>query len=503
MWCIKKISSPSILREKINSRAFSGFKHSPYVLMLFLILLLTGCASVRERAAFRELREYPAASQLSPVSQSPGTDIPYENPSSLEEMLIYAALNNPELRAAFEEWKASLEKVPQLRSLPDPKLQYGYFIRKVETRVGAQRQKFGISQSLPFPSKLHLKADAALEEAEKKRQNFELLKLNLLTSVKKNYMEYYYITQAIKITGENIQLLKQMEGVAQTAYKVGKAPFSSVIKAQLELGKLENRIQSLKDMKRPQEAKINALLSRSTLEPLPMPKLPVDVLSEISPNKSSRLLLDHNPELRILELEIARNKTLVSLAKKNHLPDISVGLDYIDTDDAMMSDVTDSGKNPILAMVSISIPLWFHKYKAGVREAEANYQASLDKRKNRENQLVAELDMAHFAARDADRKINLYKNTLIPKAREALEVARKAFTTGKGDFLELVDSERALLEFDLNLERARTDKGKYLAEIEKLTGKNLSSHDFNKNKKEFAPFSNNESNQKNNKKQEV
>ncbi|MHC4153562.1 MAG: TolC family protein, partial [Planctomycetota bacterium] len=71
-------------------------------------------------------------------------------PVTLQDYLRLAALNNAGLKAAFEEWKAALEQVPQARSLPDPRFTYGYYIREVETRVGPQQNRLGIMQVFPW-----------------------------------------------------------------------------------------------------------------------------------------------------------------------------------------------------------------------------------------------------------------------------------------------------------------------------------------------------------------
>jgi outer membrane protein TolC len=98
----------------------------------------------------------------------------------LSNYLTEAAQNNPGLEAAFNQWKAALEKVPQIKALPDPRFSYSYFIEQVETRVGPQRQRVGISQVFPMFGKLKLRGGMAMDAAEAERQKYEQAKLNLL-----------------------------------------------------------------------------------------------------------------------------------------------------------------------------------------------------------------------------------------------------------------------------------------------------------------------------------
>ena len=97
--------------------------------------------------------------------------------AGLPELLRYAALNNPGLASAFSRWKAAVERVPQVKALPDPRFTYRYFIEEVETRVGSQRQSFGIAQTFPWFGKLSLRGDAASEAAKAEYQRYEAVKL--------------------------------------------------------------------------------------------------------------------------------------------------------------------------------------------------------------------------------------------------------------------------------------------------------------------------------------
>ena len=101
------------------------------------LALTAGCASVPERKAFEAVEKEESEERLTPARVPVPSRLPsITDASLLDDYLAYGALNNPELEAAFNRWKAALEAVPQARSLPDPKFNYGYFIREVETRVG-------------------------------------------------------------------------------------------------------------------------------------------------------------------------------------------------------------------------------------------------------------------------------------------------------------------------------------------------------------------------------
>ena len=190
----------------------------------------------------------------------------------LEDYLRYASLNNAELKAKFEQWKAALEQVPQAKALDDPKFTYGYFIKEVETRVGPQRQKFGIMQVFPWFGEIEARTDAASAKAKAARKGYEAAKLKLFWQVKDTFAEYAYLAEAIKITKQNFELLKYFEEVARTKYITATATHPDVIRAQVELAKLEDILESLEQLREPTVARLNAALNRPTTAELAWPK---------------------------------------------------------------------------------------------------------------------------------------------------------------------------------------------------------------------------------------
>ena len=437
-------------------------------------LMLGSCASLEEREAFEEL----AVARQEPYVSADGThqrhDLPpLDEDSTLSDYLAYAALNNPGLEAAFNRSKAALERIPQARSLPDPRFNYAYFIEEVETRIGPQRHKFGLAQMFPWFGKLELRGDVALEGANAERQRYEAAKLKLFYQVRRAYYEYYYLGRAIAITEENIQLLTYLEAVARTKYKAGAPTHAAVIRAQVELGKLEDQLRTLRDFVDPVVAELNAALNRPSDASLPLPKSIPEEKAVFTDEQLLSWLRERNPELKAIDSLAAKEKAAADLAKRDYFPDITVGVDYIETDSALMPDTRDSGKDPVVGMISINVPIWREKYRAAEREAEARYEASLRQRDDRENTLVARLEMVLYGFRDAERKIDLYRDTLIPKGEQSLKVTQQAYEAGRADFLDLIDAQRVLLDFKLSYERALADRAQRLAETEMLVGREI------------------------------
>lgn len=393
--------------------------------------------------------------------------------ATIQDYLRYAALNNAGLKAAFNRWKAALERIPQAKSLSDPRFNYAYFIEEVETRVGPQRQKFGLSQTFPWFGTLSLRADAATEAAAAMQALYEKEKLRLFVRVTAAYHEYWYLGREIAVTREHGRLVTDMERVARTRFKTGATPHSDVIQAQVELGKLDDRLHSLESLREPLVAGLNAAMSRPTDLTLPWPRSLAETTVHFSDEQAVQWLVDGNPDLLRLDHLTGQAEVGVGLAKRSAYPDITLGVDYLDTGDALNANVVDSGKDPVVAMVSLSLPLWYGKHRAATRESRWREAAAQADRVDTEKRLRADLTLALYHFKDADRKIKLYRDTLVPKAEQSVEVARQGFEAGKTSFLALVDAQRLLLEFQLAHERAQADRGTRLAEIEMLVGKEI------------------------------
>lgn len=404
---------------------------------------------------------------------NPGDPSLLDAESTLSDYLAHAALNNPGLKAAFNRWQAALERVPQMKALPDPRFTYSFYIREVETRVGSQRQAFSLSQTFPWFGTLGLQEEVARQSAEVERQRYESTRLRLFYTVKKAYFDYYYLARSISITNENVDLITYFEGVARKRYEAGDTPYAAVIRAQVELGKLEDRLLSQHDLRSPVAAELNAALNRPFDAPLPWPENIEEVVLPLQIEEIFVQLVENNPELKAIDSRTEQEKAFMGLAGKDFYPDITLGVTFIDTDEALMPGTIDSGRDPVISMLSLNLPIRYGKLRAARREATARHKAATQERRDKENTLIAGLKMAIYDFHDAERKIDLYRDTLIPKAEQSLNVTRQAFTAGTADFLDLIDTQRTLLEFELSYERALADHGRRAAEIEMLVGREI------------------------------
>lgn len=392
--------------------------------------------------------------------------------SVLEDYLIYAALNNPALEAQFARWKAALERIPQERSLPDPQFTFRYFV----VRMGAgadmeQRQGAAFSQMFPWWRKLELRGGRAADEARTEREKFEAERLKLVYRIQKDYYDYYYLARSIETTREVRRLVENLEAVIRARYRAAAAGQADLIRAQIELGKVDNDLQTLEDMRGSAVAKLNAAMNRPVEAGLPWPVRFAAPAAALDEGQLLAMLQRFNPQLRGLDAQVDRERKGIDLAAQEYYPDIMVGAEWMDM--TMIPGMGGSGEDGWALMATINLPIWWHKYAAGVREARLRHQAALRERREQSNALASDLKTALFELRNAKRKMDLYGQTLLPKAHEWVRAGEAAFRAGTMSFPDLIESVRIVLDFDLVRHRSLADYATRLAELEMLVSQPL------------------------------
>jgi len=389
----------------------------------------------------------------------------YNTPKTLGDYLTYASLNNAELKSKFEQWKASLEQIPQAKALPDPQFTYGKFIRQSDMQMN---QFIGIMQVFPWIGKIEAQTDAAAATAKSVRQIFEAARLKLNWQVKKEFYEFLYLKEAIDIAEQNLELIKNFEQVARTKYATAAAAHPDIIRAQIELATLDEIVISLSELKKPQIAKLNAILNRPADANLDWPQKPAYAKFEIGYPQLIDLLKAKNPEIAGLQWQIESAKNEIKLAKKRYYPDIGVGVEWT----AFDRSGGNSGRDAVALMFQMNIPLWRDSYKAGELQARMNERMLAHRKTDVQNNLAAQVASSLYDIEESQRKINLYGD-IVPKTEQLVNASQSAYRAGTIDFLSLIDSERMLLQYTLNYQRSLTDYQQKIAEMEMLVGTDL------------------------------
>lgn len=394
--------------------------------------------------------------------------------STPESFVRYALYHSPTVESAYQQWRAASERLPQVRSLPDPRMNIGFFLDEVETRVGPQQAKVGLQQTFPWIGKLQDREDAAAKGALAAWYQYQASQLVVVEQVMIALQNLVYLDHATAITKENYALLRSFEEVVRARYRVGAGSHPELIRVQVELGQLEDRVIGLETLRPSYVANLNSLLNRSPdSEILKGIELPNSRASE-SAEQISRLAHEWSPVLGAISQRVEQARIGTKVAQKEGYPDLTVGVEYIVTDEAANPSIAESGDDPIMLTFGINLPIWREKYDAGVRESIAMRLSMSRELDSSANQLSAQVYKAWFEHTDADRRVRLYEDSLIPKAQESLSASLGGFRTGDSGFLDLLDTQRTLLEFSISAERARADRGEALATLNRLVGRAVS-----------------------------
>ena len=417
-------------------------------------LVLAGCRGIPttgEKAARRQVEAVGA--DYRPQGQKPELPVLTAD-SSLSNFLAYAMLNQPSVEAAYYDWVASVERITQARSLPDPQFTFQMDIQNVVTSIMP-----GLMGTIPWPDKLRAGAQVASEESQAKYLTFQSAVLQSAFEVKRAYYQLYFLKEKIRVNRDTLQLLGDLERLARAQNEVGKVTLQDVLRAQIEQDRLRTEIANLEDSRSSLVAQFKGALGMRASEPTPpIPERFESTSLDLTSDKVFETALAQNQRLRAIEAEVRSAEASIMLARRSRLPDFSLGF------------MVDAKTSPTLYRLpggpgTLSLPIWRDKIAAQIAEAQAN-KSSAEARLSIE-QITLAVDFAEksYLYREASRNLVLLKEQLLPKAIQSLEVARSGYLGGQIDFFNLTDAERTLLGFKLDQVEASTQREVVLAEL--------------------------------------
>lgn len=395
-----------------------------------------------------------------------------EEPVGLEELEAELLENNPEIRVAGELAVAEKYRSGAVSGLADPTFTYGYFGESIQTRNGPQEQLFKLSQKLPLGGQLSLKGEMAEKRADSVRALSLAVTWRVLTELRLAYYDLWWVEQALSITSEEEEVLRNLEEIAQSKYATGKSSLQDLLKAQLARSRLEERRLLYKQRRLTLAALINRLLDRpvdSRIEPeIVIAAGPLDLSLEDLLEAAG----ESNPHLRAREHMTERARSGLTLARRGYIPDLILGAQYFQIGSGETSS-PDDGKDAWLVTAGINLPIWFWNRKAEVHEAGARILSAEEDYRRERAVIEFEVKDRYFRFMTTLEQVLLYKNNLLPQSRQAFEAARVDYETGRADFLNLLESERRLLEIRLGHLEVIAGTRKLLAELEAAVGKRI------------------------------
>lgn len=456
-----------LFKKHITARGAKSAMNFANALRYILIILLIISATTFEVLAQKmESSTDEKKTEKSVISQTPFKG--GQNP--LDQYLREAAQNNPGLKAQFQQYLSALQQIPQVNTLPDPELFFGYFISPIETRVGPQQARFGLTQMFPWFGTLGAKGEAASQMVKAKFEAFQVSRNQLFYQVHKQWYKLYQIDQSIQILQENIEILETFESLATQRYENNQVGQVDVLRVQIEKEDLKTRLELLNDNKTVAIQAFNELLNRSEENSIVIADTLKSQHLAMSKADIEQAVLHRNPNLAKIDFQASSARSSIKAARKEGLPKFGLGLDYVVTDERNMA-MPNNGQDAIMARVGIQIPLYRKKYQAKEQQARIELNAVQNRRSSVENHLQTKLEQALRNYKNAQRRIVLYKDVQIQRTRQAIDILTQQYATGHTDFEELLRLQRKQLDYELAQVKALVDQNSAVAQIEYLYGK--------------------------------
>ena len=387
---------------------------------------------------------------------------------TLDSYLEMAAKNNPGLQSKYKEFEAALQKIPQVNALPDPLFSFGYFISPVETRVGPQRAKFSLSQMFPWLGTLKAKGDAAALMAAAKYQSFLETRNKLYFDVAAAYYPLYELQQLQEIERKNIEILESYKSIATGKFENGAAPMVDVLRVDIMLKDAQTNIEILNEKEQALVSAFNNLLNRDENEDVVVTDTLLATAVAIEAAKDSLLL--RNPAINDLDLKKKASQANEIVAQKQGLPNIGVGLDYVIVGEPSGMSVNDAGKDVLMPMVSVSIPLFRKKYDAVKKEAQFMQESFKLQKENLLNSLSAEFDKTLFEISQQLKLLELYREQ-VTTTQQSLNLLLSSYGNSGKEFEEVLRMQQKLLQYEKLMAKAVAQYHTATARVDYITAK--------------------------------
>lgn len=385
---------------------------------------------------------------------------------SINDYYTIAAENNPELKAKYKEFEAAMQKIPQVSSLPDPNLSMGYFISPVETRLGPQNMRFSLTQMFPWFGTLKAQKNAATLMAESKYQAFLNAKNQLYSQVATAYYPLYELLKLKDIEQENIKILESYKNIANAKFENGKGSLVDVLRVDIMIKDAQTNLDILTKKEPALTSWLNSILNRKYNEKIVISK---DLQIMELPMEYRKDSITTNPILQELELKKQASEVAIEVARKQGLPKLGLGLDYVLVGKGM-NNFPDSGKDIIMPMVSVSLPIFRKKYNAATKEAKLMQESFSFQKEAYENKLNGTYYKLVFELEKERDLLKLYEGQVLTLSK-SLNLLFAYYSNANKDFEEVLRMQQELLKYQkMQLSSISTFYIK-LAELDYLTAK--------------------------------
>jgi len=370
----------------------------------------------------------------------------FSNAQELNVLIEQALKNNPAIQKFELQYNIASEKVNEVNTLPNTEFGVGYFVSEPETRTGAQRFRISVKQMLPWFGTITSRESYVSSMAKVKYEDIVIAKRKLITSVSQSYYNLYANKAKQNVLKENIKLLQTYETLALTSVEVNKASMVDVLRLQMRQNEMEQLLAILNQQYLAEQTTFNKLLNRDK-------SIFINVVSDLNfpaenfDTKTNNLSV--HPELLKYDRLYQSIEKSELLNQKESAPMIGFGLDYINVTERPNISFSDNGKDILMPMVTLSIPIFNNSYKSKTKQNSLQQEEVLAQKQEQKNKLETFLDKAKNERISARISYKTQTKNL-KQAKSAEEILIKNYETGTIDFNDVLDIQELQLKFEMN-----------------------------------------------------
>ena len=392
-----------------------------------------------------------------------------EESLSLDELVAEGLEKSPEILAAQARARAAGFRIPQAGSLPDPMFMFGYQNEGFDRiNVGEQPNSnsqgiFSLSQQFYYPGKRALKGEMASKDAGSLVAMYEQTRLQVASKIKQLYYSLFLSYKTIDILKENGDLYARIEDAAASRYASGMGAQEEVVMAQTEKYMLLEKEEMERQKIEAFQGMLNATVGREATSPLGRPVLSASTPFDMTLGDALAGAQEHSPEIRSKQQMVEGAKAKIRMAEKEYYPDFAIAAGYFPRGGAFppMWNLT----------ATINLPV-FSKTRQSQALAEAQMGLAEAERELRATELMVSSNMRDaFSMLDsAGRLMKLYRDGLVPKASQDVELAFSGYAAGKVEALTVITRIRNLLDVDLLYWNQFVEREKAIARLHEASG---------------------------------
>ncbi len=403
--------------------------------------------------------------------------VPAQNvPTSLDSLINKALRVSPKIKMLKAKLSAAENMIPQVSNLPDPMLSLGLMNLPTNSFSFTQEPMtgkiVGLSQMIPFPGKLSKMGEVAEKNTDIVREELKDAENEIIKNVTNTYYELAFTRKAVSIVKESRKLLKSIADVVRTKYSVSTASQQNLLKVELELTNVNDKLDELAGKESSELSMLNSFLLLPADSPLNIEENFDFKYLSFTQAKLDSLAKLNRPFLKGINIAGEKAALQKSLADYDYYPNFNLGLQYTQRDRIAQTNM--NLHDLVSVMVGISLPLNYGgKVTAKVEEKEAmedmyrqQYSASLQ-------MLDANFGTATAKLNTIESRIKLIEGGLLPQANQTLKAAMASYQVGTIDFINVIDAENKLYQIETNIYRLKTDYLKEISSLEFLVGTKL------------------------------